>query len=127
MKKSAGFTLLEVLVAVAVLALALAAISKSAAGFISNQSYLRDRTYAQWIARNQLVETLLSKDWPSIGQKKDTLEYPKGDHREWRWQMQVTQTGEKDLRRLDIEVFPQKDFDKDDSPLATLSGFMRRP
>lgn len=125
MKRSRGFTLLEVLVAMAVLSLSLAAISKAAAGFIVNQAYLRDRTYAQWVAHNRLAEVLLSRRWPSIGQQKDQVEYPKGE-REWRWVMQVTQTGEEDLRRLDIEIFPLEGED-DDAPLATLSGFMERP
>ncbi len=127
MKKSRGFTLLEVLVAMAILALSLAAISKTSAGFITNQSYLRDRTYAQWVARNVLVETLLSDSWPSIGQKKDTVEFPRSDGREWQWRMQVVQTGEIDLRRLDIEIFLLNATSSDDSPLATLSGFMERP
>ena len=100
-----GFTLLEVLVAMTVLALALLAISKAAGSFIENQAYLRDRTWAQWVAHNQLVEIQLSGKWPSVGQQKDEVKFP-AEGREWRWVMQVTQTTEKDLRRLDMEVFP---------------------
>ncbi len=119
-----GFTLLEVLVAMTVLALALLAISKAAGGFIENQVYLRDRTFAQWVARNQLVEVQVMREWPSVGQQKGEAEFPAG-RRNWRWVMQVTQTSEKDLRRLDIEVF-LADVDADE-PLAMFSGFLERP
>jgi general secretion pathway protein I len=124
-QKSQGFTLLEVLVAMTVLALALLAISKAAAGFIDNQAYLRDRTFAQWVARNQLLKVQLSDEWPSVGEQKDEVEFP-AERREWRWVMNVIQTSEKDLRRLDIEVFPV-DAEDGAAPLAVLSGFLERP
>lgn len=125
-----GFTLLEVLVALVVLALSLGAVIKSAGDYGINQAYLRDRTFAEWVARNQMAGVLVSGRWPSIGQQKGEVEFPMagGDSgaREWRWVMKVTQTPEKDLRRLDIEVYPLEAED-DSEPLATLSAFMGRP
>ncbi len=129
-----GFTLLEVLVALVVLALSLGAVIQTAGDYTLNQVYLRDRTFAEWVARNQLATTLLEgtvqRRWPSIGQQKGEVEFPEGGTdvggREWRWVMQVTQTPEEDLRRLDIEVFPLN-ADEDQSPLARLSGFMGKP
>ena len=71
----------------------------------------------------------LSRDWPSIGQQKGDVEYPlsatQDTGREWRWVMQVTQTPEEDLRRLDIEIFPLNALDGE--PLARLSGFLIKP
>ena len=125
LQNSQGFTLLEVLVAMTVLALALLAISRAAGGFIDNQAYLRDRTFAQWVARNQLLKVQLSGKWPSVGEQKDEVEFP-AERREWRWVMNTIQTSEKDLRRLDIEVFPA-DAEDGEAPLAVLSGFMERP
>ena len=129
-----GFTLLEVLVALLVLALSLGAVIQTAADYAQNQAYLRDRTFAEWVARNQLATTLLqvrmAKRWPSIGQQKGEIEFPVATSdvggREWRWVMQVTQTPEEDLRRLDIEVFPLN-VDEDQPPLASLSGFVGKP
>jgi general secretion pathway protein I len=127
---NAGFTLLEVLVALVVLAMALGAVVQAAADFTINQAYLRDRTFAEWVARNQLATVQLSGRWPSIGQQKGEVEFPLGSPgsggREWRWVMQVTQTPEADLRRLDIEISPLS-ADEDESPLAVLSGFMEKP
>jgi len=125
-----GFTLLEVLVALVVLALSLGAVIQSTGSYTANQSYLRDRTFAEWVAHNQLVTALMSSDWPDTGQLKGEAEFPKAGAetggREWRWVMQVTQTPEQDLRRLDIDVF-LLDADDDESPLASLSGFIGKP
>ena len=129
-----GFTLLEVLVAMVVLALSLGAVIQTAGNYTLNQAYLRDRTFAEWVARNQLATTLLEgrleKRWPSIGQQKGEVEFPESSSdvgaREWRWVMKVVQTPEEDLRRLDIEVFPLN-AEEDQPPLARLSGFMGKP
>ena len=129
-----GFTLLEVLVAMVVLALSLGAVIQTAGNYTLNQAYLRDRTFAEWVARNQLATTLLEgrleKRWPSIGQQKGEVEFPESSSdvgaREWRWVMKVVQTPEEDLRRLDIEVFALN-ADEDLPPLARLSGFMGKP
>ncbi len=128
--RNQGFTLLEVLIALVILALSLGAVIQSAGSYTANQAYLRDRTFAQWVAHNQLVTALMSTDWPDTGQSKGEAEFPKAGAetggREWRWVMQVTQTPEEGLRRLDIDVFLLNAED-DESPLASLSGFMGKP
>lgn len=129
MKQAAGFTLLEVLVALVVLALSLGAIIKATGDYTINQAYLRDRTFAEWVARNYLAEQQLSAVWPSTGRTKGEVELPlkTGDRpgREWRWVMQVTQTPEQDLRRLDVRVYlANVDIDEDTVPMAKLSGFV---
>jgi len=125
-----GFTLLEVLVALAVLAMSLGAVIQAVGDYTRNQAYLRDRTFAEWVARNQLATVQLSGRWPSVGQQKGEAELPAAGTdtrgREWRWVMQVIQTAEADLRRLDIEVLPG-DADDKAVPAARLSGFMERP
>lgn len=129
MKAARGFTLLEVLVALTVLAISLGAAIKAAGDYTLNQAYLRDRTFAEWIARNQLATVQLSGDWPKAGQSKGDIEFPQSGGqepaREWRWVMQVTQTPEDNLRRLDIEIFPLNALDGE--PLTRLSGFLNKP
>ena len=125
-----GFTLLEVLIALLVLALSLGAAIRAAGDYTVNQAYLRDRTFAEWVARNQLVTEQLRGEWPRVGQQKGEAELPlagaDGGKREWRWVMQVTQTPEEDLRRLDIDVYPAS-ADDEDEPMARLSGFIGKP
>ena len=129
MKRVRGFTLLEVLVALVVLALSLGAVIQTTGSYTVNQAYLRDRTFAEWVARNVLAEAQLADEWPSIGQTKGEAEFPLATAdipaREWRWVVQVTQTPEEDLRRLDIRVYPgNADDDEDTEPTASLSGFI---
>ena len=118
-----GFTLLEVMIALAVLALAMGAVIKATSDYTSNQSYLRDRTLAMWVARNVLVQHQIDGEWLSVGERKGTQDM--GDQ-EWRWMMRISQTEEAELRRLDVEVYPV-DSDDDDNPVSVLSGFLRQP
>ena len=122
-RTAAGFTLLEVLVALAVLALSMGAVIKATSDYTNNQSYLRDRTMAMWVARNVLVQFQVDKEWPKVGERKGTQEM---GNREWRWLAVTSQTDEDELRRLDVEVFPI-DSEDDELPLSVLSGFLVQP
>jgi general secretion pathway protein I len=57
-RRVAGFTLLEVLVALAVLAIAMGAIINAATQSIASTAYLRDQTFASWVALNQVNEQI---------------------------------------------------------------------
>jgi general secretion pathway protein I len=120
---TAGFTLLEVLIALAVIALSMGAIIKATGDYTNNQSYLRDRTMAMWVARNVLVQFQVDKEWPRVGERKGTQEM---GNREWRWLAVTSQTDEAELRRLDVEVF-SIDSEDDELPLSVLSGFLVQP
>jgi general secretion pathway protein I len=117
-----GFTLLEILVALAVLALAMGAVIKATSDYTASQSHLRDRTIATWVARNVLAEQQIRREWPRVGEKKDTVEMA---GREWQWLARTSQTDEAELRRLDVEIRPAEDTDAE--PLVTLSGFLQQP
>lgn len=118
-----GFTLLEVLIALAVLALSMGAVIKATSDYTGNQSYLRDRTLAMWVARNVLVRFQVEGEWLSVGERKGTEEM---GNQEWRWMTRISQTEEAELRRLDVEVYPV-DSDDDENPVSVLSGFLRQP
>ncbi len=121
-RNSRGFTLLEIMVALAVLALAMGALIKTASDFTSNQTYLRDRTMTAWVARNVLVQYQLDNQWPRVGEKKGTL---KMGWQEWEWLADISQTDEEKLRRIDVEVRALDS--EDDDPITVLSGFLKQP
>lgn len=116
-----GFTLLEVLVALAVLALTLGASIRGLGNYAGDYAYLRDRTMGHWIARNLLVQAQVANSWPGVGETRDTVEY--AGH-EWKTLIKTTQTEEKDMKRLDIEVRRAGD---ENSAVSKLSGFLENP
>ncbi len=115
-----GFTLLEVLVALAVLAVAMGAVIKSAAQGAANATYLRDQTLAGWVALNTINEALLQKDWPPVGDSEGVTEMAE---REWQWKLRVANTSDPDLRRLDVSV----NGIGEGTPHVSLSAFRGRP
>jgi general secretion pathway protein I len=66
-RRSLGFTLVEVLVAVAIVAIALSAGSRAAGTLLDNSQRLSDVTLAQWCADNRLVGMKLAKQFPDVG------------------------------------------------------------
>lgn len=119
-----GFTLVEVLVALAVLAVALSAIVKAGADYAGNQAYLQERSFAYWVARNRLNELLLEPDWPPVGNRDGEVEFA---GTEWTWRSRIQATPDEDVRRIDIEVWHAGSDEDDEVPLARLSGFRERP
>jgi general secretion pathway protein I len=119
-----GFTLLEVMVALAVIALALAAATSAVSANIRNASGLQQRTYAHWVAMNKLAEMQLARQWPAIN--KVTSGSSLMARQEWYWTTKVTKTPDPfDLiRKVDVMVRLAED---DESPLVTLTGFVGRP
>jgi general secretion pathway protein I len=70
-----GFTLLEVLVALAVIAIALAAIIHAAGAMTSNTLYLKQKTYAHWIAMNYMADIRRKQAWPLPTTEKKDIEF----------------------------------------------------
>lgn len=115
-----GFTLLEVMVALAVLAIALAAIIKGVGTQVSNQSYLRDRTLAHWVAMNKVAELQIARKWPEAG--SETGSAPMGPH-EWFWKTTVQNTPDPDVRRMDVAVSATEGAE----PVTTLVSYLLKP
>lgn len=118
---SGGFTLIEVLVSLAILAIALSALVKSSGETTSNMEYLRDKTFAHWAAMNKAAEIQINEVWASTGKSNGSIEMAS---REWHWTMKVETTPDKSIRKFLLEI--RKDPDED-SPISTLTGFMSKP
>lgn len=115
---SRGFTLIEVLAALIIVALGMLGVIEAVSQTASNGSYLRDKSIAHWIAMNQLTQTRLAPQPPKIDKTSDDVEMA---DRRWRWTMEVTQTPLESVRRIDISV--RLADAAEGSSLATLSGF----
>ena len=118
---SAGFTLLEVLVALAVLALSLAAAIRASGAYVGNQAYLQERTLAHWVARNSLTELQLETQWPGTGSRSDSARMADLD---WEWRATIADTPHEDLRRVEVSVWLGDKIKGE--PLASLTGYLER-
>lgn len=118
--RARGFTLIEVLIALAVLAIAFAAVTRAMGQAIDTTASLRDRSLALWVAQNRAALLHLKKTWPAIDTSEGTEEMA---GREWRWRERVSQTPVPDMRRVDIEVL---DMTRPDI-LARLAVFIGKP
>ncbi|MEW5838947.1 MAG: type II secretion system minor pseudopilin GspI [Pseudomonadota bacterium] len=99
--KSRGFTLLEVLVALVILALALGALIKTAGDHALLVADLETRTQAFLVAENQLHRMQATKFWPEGSEQNDEIEQ---GGRRWQWQARFETTPDPDLKRVLIDV-----------------------
>jgi general secretion pathway protein I len=114
-----GFTLIEVVVALAIVAIGMLAVFKTIGDSVNNVSELRDRSFAGWIADNRITELRLSGQMPSVEETAGEVEFA---GRQWHWVTTVSQTQVQGLRRIDVRV--RRDSDPEDSSLVRLSGFV---
>jgi general secretion pathway protein I len=116
-RAASGFTLLEVLVGLLVLALALLALTRTAGLQVSQFAALRGRTLAGWLAEDVLAETRLGSPFPAAGSSSGTRRF---GARDWHWDARVQATDVATIRRIDVRVSAATD---PETVLAQLTGF----
>ena len=118
---AAGFTLVEVLVALAVLSLALIAALRASSISVSNSSEIRDRLLAGWVAQNRLAEHRARRDWLPVGvYQGDAVQGGK----QFRWEEKVVSTQNTQFLRLEVRVFATE---HPETALGIMSGFLVKP
>ena len=113
-----GFTLVEVLVALAIVAVALGAGFKAAGALSNNAARLADIGAAQWCADNRLVNLRLAKQFPSVGDSEFSCEQL---GRTFKGSLVVRPTPNPNFRRVDALV-----ADEQGLTLLTLSTVLPR-
>src|SRR5262245_24516822 len=98
---AAGFTLIEVLVALIVVGLGMLAVIQPMSQTANNTSYIREKTIAHWIAMNQITKVRLEPNAPPVDKSSDEV---KMAGRDWRWTMEVKQTPVESIRRIEVSV-----------------------
>jgi general secretion pathway protein I len=116
-----GFTLVEVLVALAIISIALLAALRVAGGGTNSAGELRARLLAGWVAENLLAEQRARGQWPSPGMQRGT-QLQGGI--EFSWREEVIATPNSAFRRVDIHVFKAPE---EAHSLAHLTGFVVNP
>lgn len=123
MKKSdnrgAGFTLLEVMVALAVAAIGLGAISKSMISNVGVADQLKQRTLGTWVASNRMAELRMYRQFSSTGGQSGQAEM---GGVKWRIEEEFSSTADPNISKVNITVFAESD----DRNVASLTGYVAR-
>lgn len=104
--RTCGFTLVEVLVALAVLAIAMAAAGRSVALSTDSTAEYKKRVLAGLVAENRLGELVARRAWPGVGVTEGTERQAGLD---FRWRAEVIATPHPGLRRLEVQVTEASD------------------
>ena len=121
-----GFTLIEVMVALMVIAIALPALLSALYGQVDGTAYLRDKSIAQWVAGNQMAATrirIARQNRVSAGQRSGVSTMAE---RDWFWWVESSTTEVEDFFRVEVRVAREenREENREDQPLYTLVAFV---
>ena len=122
LRKIFGFTLVEVMVALAVVAVALPALLLTLSQQLDGLRYLEDRTHAQWVAANRLSELRLVAGAKGSLQTRRVSGTEELAGRSWYWWSKGVETEVPGFFRYEIVVSDQEDGEA--SPVHTLDGYL---
>lgn len=107
-----GFSMIEALVAMTVLALGAVALLSATEGHTARIGAVIDRTTARWVAENRLTELRLGLN--PVAATEEML------GRQWQIRSELTPTSDPDLQAVEIRVGP----DGSDATLVRLDGYL---
>jgi general secretion pathway protein I len=108
-----GFTLLEAMVALVIVALGMMAVNGQLNRYVVAASFVEEKTLASWIATNEITALSVGATWPDLGKRDEDVEFAA---RKWRCQIVVSETDVQNLHRVDVSVTladaPERVLDK---------------
>ncbi len=119
--RTTGFTLIEVLVALAILGIALSAVLRASVVTTDQAQAIKLKLLAQWSAENLLAEQIARKHWPDPGIQTGNSEQAGIT---LQWEQTTTTTPNPDFRRIEIKIYAQPDHTY---ALTQLVGFATNP
>ena len=119
-RRTIGFTLIEVMVALVIVSLALAGVAASMGQMIDTANTMRDRTFASWIAQNKITEMRIAGVIPEVGESSGDVDYA---NTSWDWTADVSETGVENLMKVDVAV----SYAGSDATIFKVTGFIGEP
>ncbi|MFT4924731.1 MAG: general secretion pathway protein I [Phenylobacterium sp.] len=108
-RQQQGFTLLEILVSIAILAVAGVAVMRASAEHLNALTIIKQMTYSGWVAENRMAEIQLDAQWPP----KNTKGKMAFAGREWFWRQKVTKTTDKSMYEVIVYITETEGGEKD--------------
>ena len=115
-----GFTLIEVLVALTIIAISLGTLMSTSGTQAQQTAYLKHKTLAHWVAMNEMTLLQVEEEWPSVGEKKGSS---KMVNVEWFWLRTTKKTADDDARQVELQIFSDKNRTQN---LTRLIGFVNK-
>jgi general secretion pathway protein I len=115
-----GFTLIEVMVALTIIAISLVALLQTSGTQASSAGYLKQKTLAHWVAANELTQIRVEKEFPDVGDKKGSTTMANHD---WYWVRTTKKTEDENARQVTFTVYSDKDYEHN---LTSLIGYATR-
>lgn len=118
-----GFTLLEVMVALAIFAVAAIAVTKVGMNFTQSIGQMNDRTFAHFVAMNELTDLEINGSWPEGTGEKVVDE----QGQKWVVSHQVYNTIGENVRRIEIRVALTNDDGQAAGNVTSIIAFLQKP
>lgn len=120
-----GFTLIEVMVALAIFVAIALALDSTMSANVRGVTRMEEKTLAEWIASNKLVELQVYQKWPGNGRQDDESEFA---GRKWFVETEVADGPFPDTRRIDISVGPKPEGAMTEKhSVSTLTALLVKP
>ena len=119
--KSAGFTLLEVLVALTIISLSLGALISTSGSHASSAGYLKQKTIAHWVAMNEITRLQVEQAWLDKGDTRGSTQMA---GTEWFWTRTVKETEDENAQQVEFRIYLDEDRE---SSLTRLIGYLSKP
>jgi general secretion pathway protein I len=119
-----GFTLIEVLVALVIVAFGMGALMAALSASADTTAHLREKSFAEWVALNRISEVRLRGQPPGIGKSSGDTEFA---GRKFRWTQEIVDPGIAGIRRIDVSVAPAAGVgstSQEAGSLAIATGFI---
>lgn len=119
-RAKAGFTLIEVMVAMAIFGTAALAAINAASSHLSSIGQIQNKSFAQYVASNRMVELSLTKSWPVADNQSGQVRLA---GQPWQWRQQVAETVTPNVVAVTVTVSRPES----DGELIRLTRYLRRP
>lgn len=122
MSRQDGLTLIEVLIALAIISIALTAVIKAASQNIRATGYLYDKSLALWVGEEIMSQARLGLI--KLGEQRSSQnEMMTLLDKDYYWRGNETQTGNPHISQLRVRVYAHEPEDEEATPLIDLDGY----